>query len=58
MKAVIYHATVNFREFQPGSEDFPDDIYEQLFVGARKNLAYFDIPLVHLTVNLTNFGIF
>jgi hypothetical protein len=50
MKAVIYHATVNFREFQPGSEDFPDDIYEQLFAGARKNLAYFDIPLVHLTV--------
>jgi hypothetical protein len=44
MKAVIYHATVNFREFQPGSEDFPDDIYEQLFAGARKNLAYFNIP--------------
>jgi hypothetical protein len=41
MKAVIYHATVNFREFQPGSEDFPDDIYEQLFAGARKKSSIF-----------------
>ena len=50
MKAVIYHATVDFRKFQPESKDFPDDIYEQLFAGARKNLAYFNIPLVHLTI--------
>jgi hypothetical protein len=51
MKAVIYHATVNFREFQPGSQNYPDDIYEQLFAGARKNLNEFGIPLIHLTVD-------
>lgn len=50
LTAVIYHATTNFREFQPESTDFPDDIYEQLFAGAKNNLAYFGIPLVHLTV--------
>ena len=51
MKAVIYHATVNFKQFQPDSQDYPDDIYETLFQGARENLNKFGIPLIHLTVN-------
>lgn len=50
-KAVIYHATTNFRELFPKSGSLPDDLYEQLFKGAKRSLRRFKVPLVHLSVD-------
>ena len=49
-KAVIYHATTNFRDLFPKSGSLPDDLYEQLFKGVKRALHRFKIPLIHLSV--------
>ena len=49
-KAVIYHATTNFRDLFPKGGSLPDDLYEQLFQGVKRALRRFRVPLVHLSV--------
>ena len=49
-KAVIYHATTNFRDLFPKGGSLPDDLYEQLFKGVKRALRRFRVPLVHLSV--------
>lgn len=44
MKAVIYHAD------GPVAKNFPAGLYENIFKGAKENLATFGIPTIHLTL--------
>jgi|GEM_PF-7079838 len=51
LKAVIYHATTEFRSLFPKSQKLPDDLYEKLFKGTKECLGKFNIPLIHLTIS-------